>query len=288
MARSRPDGPPPMQLPPLPRDTHALVVSALGGDTIPRGGNAGLVWDRYAAVWTADSPPTPAKSEHRTDYLRRFIQDFKRQGEHRGAELRARVERLSSIDTTTHRDYRTMGRLVTGLGSEHPVENGFSFDHTLGVPVLAGSSVKGLCRAGAGLLSADTSLVQRLLGVEHPARSEKPNAPLFAGEVVFLDELPTDWPALDLDLLNTHHPAYYADQGQLQRTRLAVVTEEPKPVSFLTVAHGVRFRFWLRGRGGVQLSVEDTALVWRWMDLGLEALGVGGKTAAGYGHMMAV
>lgn len=287
MARSRQDSPQPLQLPPLPRDLRPLVASALGSDALPRTGNAGLVWDRYAMVWTTDTPPAPAKSERRTDYLRRFIRDFKRQSELRSAELRARVERLSGPGTHL-RDYRTVGRLVTGLGSEHPVENGFSFDHTLGVPMLAGSSVKGLCRAGATLLSADKAQVERLLGSEHPDRSRRQGEPLFAGGVVFLDVLPTDWPTLDLDLLNPHHPDYYADQGKTQRTRLAVVTEEPKPVNFLTVADGVRFRFWIRGRGGAQLSAEDVACVWQWMDLGLEALGVGGKTASGYGHMVAV
>lgn len=287
MGRSRPEPQPgSLSLPPLPRDTRELVSHALGADAIPRSANAGLVWARFAAVWTAGPVPSPAKSEHRTTFLRRFVEDFERQRAARGPDLRERIGRLSEL-FTPHKDYRTVGRLVTGLGAEHPVENGFTFDYTLGVPVLAGSSLKGLCREGARLVQADPAVVERLLGAEHPGRSGRPDAPLFAGEAVFLDALPTDWPRLDLDLLNPHHPAYYEDQGRTERRRLAVVTEEPRPVSFLTVADGVRFRIWLRGRGGSPLRPEDVALLWGWLDLGLEALGVGGKTAAGYGHMVA-
>lgn len=36
----------------------------------------------------------------------------------------------------------TESRFVTGLGREHPIENGFAWHHTLGAPYLPGSALK--------------------------------------------------------------------------------------------------------------------------------------------------
>ncbi len=59
---------------------------------------------------------------------------------------------------------------------------------------------------------------------------------------------------------------------------------------FLAVAPGTRFRFWLRwlDRASTRpLTDDEKAHVWTWLDKGLEYLGLGAKTSAGYGHFRA-
>lgn len=270
----------PLSLPPLPSDLRQAIEAVLGSDALSREASAGLVWGRYARAWSGDAP---AESKQRTGFLARFAAGFQGQ-RHREPELRAHQERLDGI-AEHRRDFVTVGRFVTGLGAEHPVENGFTFDPLLGVPMLPGSSVKGLCRAAAKLVRADPKEVEHLLGSDVPQRGREDE--LHPGEAVFLGAWPLRWPELDVDVLNPHHPDYYQDQGfrPEKRKRLARQTEEPKPVCFLTVASGTRFRFWIRGRAGRSIEPQDAETVWGWLETGLEALGAGGKTAAGYGHM---
>ena len=61
--------------------------------------------------------------------------------ERRGRMIRALAGREVTVSTTW--------RLVSGLGMNHVLENGFVWDRNLGVPYLPGSSVKGMMRAWA-------------------------------------------------------------------------------------------------------------------------------------------
>lgn len=40
----------------------------------------------------------------------------------------------------------TMSPLITGIGESHPSEIGMTFDHTIGIPYIPASSIKGLLR----------------------------------------------------------------------------------------------------------------------------------------------
>ena len=57
---------------------------------------------------------------------------------------------------------KTEGPFVTGLGRNHPVENGFAWHQTLGTPYLPGSSVKGVDRSWAKIWEERT--MRRLIG----------------------------------------------------------------------------------------------------------------------------
>jgi CRISPR-associated protein Cmr6 len=116
--------------------------------------------------------------------------------------------------------------------------------------------------------------------------------PNFAGSISFLpaypadlgktgkvDSLPLDVPPLgklELDVVTCHHREYY--EGKLP---VATDTEEPVPVVFPAVAPGHTFTFAI-----VPLRGADAALVNHartWLKTGLETLGLGAKTNAGYG-----
>lgn len=64
---------------------------------------------------------------------------------------------------------------TTGLGNEHPLENGFAFLNPYGLPYLAGSGVKGVLRQAA------RELASGVWGETHGWSAEK-NIPLLQGE----------------------------------------------------------------------------------------------------------
>lgn len=123
---------------------------------------------------------------------------------------------------------------------------------------------------------------------------EKPwmDLPNFGGCVGFLpayalmspkslppSELPLKMPALgtlELDVLTCHHPDYYKDPSKGD----ASDTENPNPVVFPAVGSGHVFAFPL------MLLRHDASYVEKageWLSDGLRILGIGAKTAAGYG-----
>lgn len=98
------------------------------------------------------------------------------------------------------------------------------------------------------------------------------------GRLILLDGLPVAKPVLEVDIINPHYGPYYQDPG---RTPPADYYS-PVPVPFLTVAAGQRFEFILlpaEGRGTPDDLREGAAL----LTDALEILGIGGKTAVGYG-----
>lgn len=95
------------------------------------------------------------------------------------------------------------------------------------------------------------------------------------GGVTFFDAYPINTPTLETDVLNPHYVKYYGG-GQTPPANYF----EPVPTYFLTVARGTHFRFALAGKdGNLVAKAED------WLTGALEELGVGSKTASGYGLM---
>jgi len=62
-----------------------------------------------------------------------------------------RRQKVMAIQQTslTHFPAKSTSPFVTGLGNEHPLENGFAFINPYGLPYLPGSSVKGVVRSAA-------------------------------------------------------------------------------------------------------------------------------------------
>ena len=88
---------------------------------------------------------------------------------------------------------------MTGLGRSHPVENGFAWHPTLGMPYLPGSSVKGMVRAWAEQETDPrpaSEELDRLLGKQNSA-----------GSVCFLDALPIKPVKLEADVMTPTTPA---------------------------------------------------------------------------------
>ncbi|MCC7020932.1 MAG: type III-B CRISPR module RAMP protein Cmr6 [Ardenticatenales bacterium] len=189
------------------------------------------------------------------------------------------VDRLSATDDWDHawRDVRLVTRLAIGLGNDHPFENGLTLHHTVGVPMIPGTTMKGLVRGWRNIVlegEAHDRSTRELYGWESEDRKR-----LYAGQLYFLDALPLTWPRLTTEIINNHLPAYY--QGRANPG--AVPKESPVPVFLLVIEAGTMFRF----RVGASKKLLDRAShVRQAMDELVDALslvGVGARKANGFG-----
>jgi CRISPR-associated protein Cmr6 len=258
---------------PLPADTRAALQHFAGRRKLSdRCRNPGLLFERYPP----DLRDKKAKKEvleaiSRCKPDRRALDAYR----HR---LRAVV---AAADATTFQA-KSDWRFVTGLGRNTPFEVGFTFHRLYGFPIIPGSSLKGLARAWAYFRLKEA----------HPERDPEED-PLFAavfgrasksdedkgsvGGAVFFESVPLDDPALELDVMTPHFPDYYAGK------RPPTDNQDPVPIPFLTVKPGVRFGFAVGWRGKPNPDAHAQAV--EWLKAGLEHLGAGAKTAAGYGYM---
>ncbi len=179
---------------------------------------------------------------------------------------------------------RSSAPFVTGMGIQHPLENGFAFLNPYGLPYLPGSSIKGVLRhAARELCTLEESnwtreWVRELFGDVGEGDGCR-------GALVFWDcvpELKRD--EMLLDVMTPHYGEYY------QGNSAPHDAGEPKPVVFLTVPANSSFVF------NVSLSQtelrSEALLDGRWktimekaFDFAFEWVGFGAKTSVGYGAM---
>jgi len=101
------------------------------------------------------------------------------------------------------------------------------------------------------------------------------------GTVVFFDALPLpesiwETPILELDIMNPHYPRYY------QGNEPPGDWQEPNPIFFLTVPMGIEFKIAVGLREG---NANHVNLASALLAGALSELGVGAKTALGYGRL---
>lgn len=251
---------------PLPRATSQAA-------TWTGSGHAGLWFDKFCQTWNHQwKIDAPAKK----GWLATLAKQDKRIGnaslltEHaqRAAILAKALGGICSY-------FRTQGRFATGLGREHPIENGFAWHPSLGVPYLPGSSVKGLVRAWAHRwekVDADT---------EYHAFGGKASEQV--GSVIFFDALPTKPVQLEADVMTPHYGPYYQDQSGKTAPG---DWHSPTPIPFLTVAANQSFLFALAPRTPSEADREACQIVAQWLATALLELGAGAKTAVGYGRFV--
>jgi CRISPR-associated protein Cmr6 len=166
--------------------------------------------------------------------------------------------------------------IAIGLGNASPLEVGIRLHHTYGMPLLPASALKGLCRRVARLLRHDSKLSDEAIDALFGFSREKQAA---AGAVVFYDAWydpdSVDGAPFHRDVITVHHPAYYSD-GKTPPTDF----DDPTPVPFLVVKPCARFLCVLDAPNRQWADFAHKMLLW-----GLEHLGVGAKTNAGYGYL---
>ncbi|SRR5579883_420022 len=174
-------------------------------------------------------------------------------------------------------------RMVIGLGQTSILETSMSVDRITGIPLIPGSALKGLAASYAMLCALETT-----------NRAEAENNPNFkdifgsqkeSGKVIFLDAVLTKEPQLEPDIMNNHYQEYYSDKnGNIAPTPY----QNPVPVYFLTLGNKSEFAFAVASRDQQSNAKELVNQAKSWLQKGLSELGIGAKTAAGYGYMSTV
>lgn len=135
------------------------------------------------------------------------------------------------------------GRLYTGLNSAGALETGISTSHTYGMPLIAGSSVKGIARSHAESLGLDKAHLTVLFGDDSDSGSLK------SGALVWHDAwfIPANTPPFAAEIITTHHQDYYNGK-QLEADEM----ESPHPQSANRHTRQLLFRHRKRtGRAGM-------------------------------------
>lgn len=199
---------------------------------------------------------------------------------------------------------QTQGNLVTGTGLSHPVENGFTFHPTLGMPYLPASGVKGLLRAWVEVWMEHPdqdkqTLIARWFGAAKGGDADAKDTPAAdvesAGSYLFFDALPSKPVNLGCDVMTPHMGKWYEQGGDYSAAHQATAApadwHSPVPVPFLVVKSGTDFTFMVAPRltgnpEADQLTRAELPKVLAQLKNALEWLGAGAKTAAGYGRMV--
>lgn len=255
-----------------PSGRRRPLYSAAERATLVSTGNAGLWYDKFCDRWKPDWTGFAGDGGKRD-----WIAQIANIGAGNSALMTEAVKRLEDlVEAQAGCSFRrtTAWRFVTGLGRNHPVENGFAWRHDLGTPYIAGSSLKGLARGYARDWAGLDETLKRVFG-------PKPEDGLAVGSVVFLDALPTAPVALEADIMTPHYGPWYQD-GKVPGDWYSLT-----PIPFLTVAPGQTFLFCLLPRDpSNQQDREDCKRAAHLLKEALETLGAGAKTAVGYGQFV--
>lgn len=270
-------------------------------------GNRGLWFERFADFYEPDfrilkkkmidgKEENPGAAWLKKHFNGKKVGDDQQLATH----AQAQMQLVQSLQGQSY-VFKASWHFVTGMGNPHPVENGFAWHPTLGVPYLTGAAVKGLLR----------SYIENNLDTENPENPDKKQLLLDwfgsdhkdpkeqdydsqAGNLIFFDALPTKLVTLGVDIMTPHMGKWYEKGG----TDGAVGTPEavpadwhdPVPVAFLVAREiNLLFSFALRpypdaDKKRPEIDLAEVADV---LNRALEQAGAGGKTATGYGEMRA-
>nr|WP_311463529.1 type III-B CRISPR module RAMP protein Cmr6 [uncultured Ottowia sp.] len=230
----------------------------------------------------------------------------------RQSHLAGNLPHMLSLDATA------IAPFTTGLGNEHPLENGFAFLNPYGLPYLAGSGVKGVLRQAARELasgqwgnehgwSADKqfeiringkslaiSMLDALFGLE----SQDGDTLHMRGALSFWDvipQMPNGTASLHVEVMTPHQSHYYQQKKDSKSGSSTTPHDsgQPTPISFLTVPPGSGMTFHMQcdlprlQRLAPTLAEGDAwkKLLQAAFEHAFEWLGFGAKTAVGYGAM---
>jgi len=268
--------------------------------------------------WETSDRTSAARGEERA--VRQITPENKRSALQKACKLsaadRALAEALlarqravagTSVGALLRIEARASSPFTTGLGNEHPLENGYAFLSPYGLPYLPGSGVKGVLRraaqelvllqhggwdaAGSFVLAQRDDLPVVLDAIDVLFGREPPDGDgdHVRGVLTFWDVLPQlPGDSLLVEVM-TPHQSHYIQQGEPPHD-----SGKPNPITFLTVPPGAGFAFHvvcdlprLRRLAPALAAGESwTRLLSFAFAHAFDWLGFGAKTAVGYGAMV--
>ncbi|HDX9007862.1 type III-B CRISPR module RAMP protein Cmr6 [Aeromonas dhakensis] len=252
-------------------------IDLLGPNT-----NKGLIFERlfggYEQSWKVDKRQRDkVKQTHPLDWLTGPCGNAAALETAKARQL-ALISALDGAAISCELDWN----MVTGTGEAHPLENGFRWHHTLGVPYLPASSIKGMLRAWLTTWANDIFSKEEIIGLF--GSDQETNDAHQMGALLFFDALPLTPATLTLDVMTPHAGDWY-EKGASQPGKPDTVPadwQSPVPITFLAVKEAT-FLFTLAARNDA--SQSQLVKVMEQLADALAMLGIGAKTALGYGVM---
>lgn len=277
--------------------TSAQAAHAWGQNVHLDAPNVGLWWTRFYEGFT---PDWQVETRSKKDFIERTAKWASQSGHARhAADLALRQKQLCESLGGATLLLETTGPMVTGSGISHPVENGFTFHPTLGLPYLPASGVKGLLRAWVEEWMTHESpeqrdaLVREWFGHSGNGQDDKASA----GSLVFFDALPAGAVSMGCDVMTPHMGKWYEKGDAIGNDNFGQVApsdwHSPVPVPFLVVRKGVKFQWAIAPRQSGEPSTaarrqEAVKRALQELKNALEWVGAGAKTAVGYGRLVDV
>jgi len=170
---------------------------------------------------------------------------------------------------------------VGGKDIENELKLGFFFDHTTGMPVIPGSSVKGLIRSA--FKKANGDYIKELLvhlkveyeseisGLEKAIFENSDSVSIYKRDI-FFDAYPIKSGNKDEAFLANDYITHHENP-----------LKSPNPVQFLKILPNVQFQFNFKLTANGGMAAEDKLKLFKQI---LLDLGIGAKTNVGYGQFI--
>lgn len=250
-------------------------------------GNFGLWFNKFVELGDDFNPPNDSipKNRDKYDSIKNFFSNILEKKHlnqlHFCKTFSSKYDILTIVAELT-------SPFITGIGQTHPCEVGMTFDHTIGIPYIPASSIKGIVRFSHTLSIIDEATKRgKVKDGYFDDEEDWTNIPKMFGKggddgnmgsVIFLDAYPEKVPNLKEDIMNPHYGPYYGEQ------KAPGDYHNPVPIKFLTVEKGTRFIFRALILKSVNKDGEIAKLVKDAFEKALTTHGVGAKTAVGYGR----
>ncbi len=237
------------------------------------GGHTGLYFQKYVDTWEIKENTIDLNKNEWINKVLQFASPS--QNSPYLNELRKRNSKLIESAGGKVVSIRSTSRTLLGLGYDHPIENGFLFHHTLGVPFIRGTSLKGVIKSFSKVWKGED------LSVKNSADS-----------FICTDAIP-DSVKLEGDILTPHYSNYYSEgekvvegsEEQIENMNCWPADwENPVPVPFLSLAKGITFQLGIIPR----TEEADLDKIVEILGEALQVVGIGAKTSSGYGRFSVV
>jgi CRISPR-associated protein Cmr6 len=266
-----------------PRPLHSNIGTVACGNTY----NLGLYFEKYFNQYIENFKKT---TDNKHQFIDKFIKthSINQNLKKNSAQIKALCEHLGGITIK----YEATTSLVTGMGQDHPLENGLLFHPTWGLPYIAGSAIKGALRDYFDNwldIPEREAIIQRIFG------SDDTNAPAI-GNYQFFDALPSGTIELCKEIMTPHYGSWYAQGGDIKDVKDDDLSKEadkipgdwhePNPIQFLAIAKGTKFQFAIAPTSACKHNDQqkDLDLLRQALENQLTHFGLGAKTATGFGY----
>jgi len=257
------------------RDVHRQFV----GGPIDCGDNLGLRLDKLNS-----DIDDPSLSEHQMkDWMLKVISGYRLSQSLKESYRYAFNQWKSQMEKRPHCvsfEIRSLTKSLLGSGNASVHEFGVNLNKPWGVPFISGTTLKGLVTSylfrngGEDWYKSNLGSTKGDYQVQLFGGTREEDGQSYIGSVNFNDAwlYPANEPWFVEDIINVHHPTYYAG------TRLPDGTENPIPIKIAALSKGLSFFVSIEGDQKEVMFVKSV------LEKALLEDGIGGKTAVGYGR----